>query len=119
MGGHSHIRTQPAERLRAAVLALLALLALLLAPLGRAARAEPVRADVTVDTSRGFARIVLRFSDEIDADVRMANNIIVISFKSPVVVPIDRLPVNAMGYIGAARSDPDKMAVRMALARKV
>jgi tetratricopeptide (TPR) repeat protein len=107
------------RRLRAAVLGLLSLLTLALAPLGGAARAEPVRAEVTVDTSRGFARIVLRFSDEIDADVRMANNIIVISFKSPVVVPIDRLPINAMGYVGAARSDPDKMAVRMALARKV
>src|SRR5262245_37869938 len=127
MGDHSHIRTQAAETargtartgLRAAALALLAALTLVLAPLGAAARAEPVRADVTVDTSKGYARIVFRFSDEIDADVRMANNIIVISFKSPVVVPIDRLPVNALGYVGAARSDPDRMAVRMALARKV
>src|SRR5262249_28141623 len=127
MGDHSHIRTQAAETargtartgLRAAALALLAARTLVPAPLGAAARAEPVRADVTVDTSKGFARIVFRFSDEIDADVRMANNIIVISFKSPVVVPIDRLPVNALGYVGAARSDPDRMAVRMALARKV
>jgi tetratricopeptide (TPR) repeat protein len=127
MGGQSHIRTEPAEtsrtaarsRWRAGALALVAVLTLCLAPLGATARAEPVKADITVDTSKGYARIVFRFSDEIDADVRMANNVLVISFKSPVVVPVDRLPGNAPGYIGAARSDPDRMAVRMALARKV
>src|SRR3954451_6545691 len=126
MGGHSHIGIQPAEgrraaarRLRAGVLALLAVLTLMLAPLGAAARAAPVRADITVDTSKGYARIVFRFSDEIDADVHMANNVLVISCKNPVVAPVDRLPGNAPGYIGAARSDPDRMAVRMALARKV
>jgi tetratricopeptide (TPR) repeat protein len=124
MDGHSHIRREPAEtrraaasRLRACALALIAVLTLVLAP--GAARAEPVKADITVDTSKGYARIVFRFSDEIDADVRMANNVLVISFKTPVGVPIDRLPGNAPGYIGAARSDPDRMAVRMALARKV
>jgi len=104
---------------RARALALIAALALVVGPLAGAARAEPIKADVTVDMSRGFARIVLRFSDEIDADVRMANNILVVSFKTKVSVPIDRLPVNARGYVAAARSDPDGMAVRMALSRKV
>jgi tetratricopeptide (TPR) repeat protein len=83
------------------------------------ARAEPVKADVTVNMSGGYARIVFRFSDEIDADVRMANNVLVISFKTPVSVAIDRLWSNAPGYVNAARSDPDGMGVRLALGRKV
>jgi tetratricopeptide (TPR) repeat protein len=102
------------------VVALLAGLALLM--LGASAASagpEPIKGEITVDTSKGYARIVFRFTDEIDADVRLANQILVISFKTKVSVPIDRLPLNAMGYVGAARSDPDGMAVRMALSRKV
>src|SRR5215813_10926967 len=128
MGTHAQIPTQRSDTRsravarggwRAGALALLAALTFVLAPLGGAARAEPVKGAITVDTSRGFARIVFRFSDEIDADVRMANNILVISFKTKVSVPIERLPTNATGYVAAARSDPDGMAVRVALARKV
>src|SRR5262249_4590427 len=131
MGEQAHIPTATAEtRPRAsarggcragarALLVVLSLAALVLGPLAGAARAEPVKADVTVDMSRGFARIVLRFSDEIDADVRMANNILVVSFKTKVSVPIDRLPVNARGYVAAARSDPAGRAVRMGLSRRV
>src|SRR5262247_2911192 len=80
MGERSHIPTVAAETRpcaivrggwRACARALLAALALVVGLPAGAARAEPVKADVTVDVSRGFARIVLRFSDEIDADVRM------------------------------------------------
>src|SRR5436190_1630161 len=46
------------------------------------ALAEPIKADITVNTSGGYARIVFRFSEEIDADVRMANGILVVSFKT-------------------------------------
>ena len=82
-------------------------------------RPEPVKADINVDLSNGFARIVFRFSEEIDADVRMANGILVVNFKSPVSISVDRLYSNAAGYVGAARRDPDGMAVRMALSQKV
>src|SRR5215472_1763594 len=133
MGDHSHISFEQAETCcpRAAawvgwdagalarLLAFLAALALVLGLVGGPARAEPVKGDITVDTSRGYARIVFRFSDEIDADVRLANQVLVITFKTKVSVPVDRLPLNARNYVSAARSDPDGMAVRMALARKV
>ena len=128
MGTHAHIRTQDSDTRprasarggwRTCALVVLAALMLVLGPLSGAARAEPVKGEISVDTSRGFARIVFHFSDEIDADVHMANNILVITFKTKVSVPIDRLPTNAIGYVAAARSDPDGMAVRMALARKV
>jgi len=129
MGDHSHIRTEPSEGspraaarggLRAFALALVAALALLGAgATAAAAGPEPIKGEISVDTSKGYARIVFRFTDEIDADVRLANQVLVISFKNKVSVPIDRLPLNAMGYVGAARSDPDGMAVRMALSRKL
>src|SRR5215472_14689580 len=133
MGDHSHISFEQAETCcpRAAawvgwdagalarLLAFLAALALVLGLVGGPARAEPVKGDITVDTSRGYARIVFRFSDEIDADVRLANQVLVISFRTKVSAPVDRLPLNARDYVSAARSDPDGMAVRMALARKV
>src|SRR5262245_55708248 len=116
MGGQLHIHTQPARtRPRAVargsfrgVLALLAGLALLVvgAP-AAAAGPEPIKGEISVDTSKGYARIVFRFTDEIDADVRLANQVLVITFKNKVSVPIDRLPLNARGYVGAARSDPD------------
>jgi len=80
---------------------------------------QPVTGDIAVDLSGGYARLVFHFSDEIDANVHLANNVLVISFKTPVKVPIDRLPSNAIGYVSAARNDPDAMAVRMALAQHV
>jgi len=105
---------------RAAFAVLLLQTALLLGFLGApAAAAEPVKAEITVNMSGGYARIVFRFSEEIDADVRMANNVLVISFKTPVSAAIDRLSLNAAGYVSAARSDPDRMGVRLALSRKV
>ena len=104
--------------LRALALCLLALLALA-PPLVGPARAEPVRADISVDTSGGFARIVFRFSEEIEADVKLANNILVVTFKTEVSANVDRLAIDARGYVNAARRDPDGMAVRMAIGRKV
>ena len=83
------------------------------------ARAEPLRADISVNLSNGFARIVLRFNDEIDADVKMSNGILVVSFKQPVAVGVERLYSNAVGYVSAARRDPDGKAIRMALSQKV
>ncbi|HUI97159.1 MAG TPA: tetratricopeptide repeat protein [Xanthobacteraceae bacterium] len=101
------------------MLALLLLALGALAPFAGPARAEPVRADISVDTSGGFARIVFRFSEEIDADVKLANNILVVTFKTQVSTNVDRLALDARGYVNAARRDPDGMAVRMAIGRKV
>src|SRR6185437_12971747 len=46
-------------------------------------------------------------------------NILVIQFKQPVSVAVDRLGTAATEYIGAARRDPDGHALRFALTRKV
>ncbi len=130
MGEQSHIvgvgatdrLSAVARRLRAAACAAFALVAALLPSLIVAVPAhaqQPVTGDISVDLSGGYARLVFHFSDEIDANVRLANNVLVISFKTPVKVPIDRLPSNALGYVSAARSDPDGMAVRMAIGQHV
>jgi tetratricopeptide (TPR) repeat protein len=125
MMNRSHICTAmaaeaPARRPpRRAVAWALALCVSLLGSLAGPAAADPIKADVTVSTSGGYARIVFRFSDDVDADVRLANSVLVIDFKTPVDVSVDRLYSTATGYVNAARRDPDGKAVRMALARKV
>ena len=104
----------------ACLVAVLALaFGLIAAPAARAGEPEPIKADITVDTSAGYARLLFHFSEEIDADVHMANNVLVITFKSKVSTSVDRLPLDARDYISAARRDPDGMAVRMAIARRV
>ena len=55
----------------------------------------------------------------IGADVRLAGGILIVQFKQPVSVPAERIPTLAIGYVAAARSDPDGTGVRMALSRKV
>ena len=83
------------------------------------ARAEGLRADLTVNTSNGYARLVFRFSEDTDADVRLANGILIVTFKQPVQVSVDRLSTNAREYVSAARRDPDGKGLRIALSRKV
>ena len=83
------------------------------------AAAGQVRADVSVNTSGGYARIVFRFNEDAEAEVRLAGGILVIGFQQPVEVNVDRLTANGTGYISAARRDPDGRGLRIALARKV
>ncbi len=80
---------------------------------------QPIHGEISVNTSGGYTRLILRFSQEIEAKVRLSSSILVIEFAQPVEISIDRLNLGSAGYIGAARRDPDGRAVRMALARKV
>jgi hypothetical protein len=107
------------RRLTAAPLIAVVLLAFAVAP-ARAQAEAPVRGEVSVAVApEGYARLIFRMAEEIDSEVRVSNGIVVISFKRPVDVTVDRMAAAAIGYIGAARRDPDGMAVRIALARKV
>jgi tetratricopeptide (TPR) repeat protein len=81
--------------------------------------AEPVKGEIRVVTDGGYARLVFRFEEAIDAKVRVSGAIVVIEFKQPVAVAVDRINAGARDYISAARSDPDGMAIRIALARKL
>ncbi len=97
---------------------LLLLLALALVFPG-GARAEGELAEISVATSSGYARLVFTFATETEADVRLSNGIIVIAFKKPIEVNVERIAIGASGYVSAARRDPDGTGIRLALARKV
>jgi tetratricopeptide (TPR) repeat protein len=79
----------------------------------------PVPGEVTVSTANGFARLLFRFRSDMQASMQMTGSILIVSFRQPVDIDVDRLNTSAPDYISAARRDPDGMAVRIALARKI
>jgi tetratricopeptide (TPR) repeat protein len=83
------------------------------------ARAAPVKGELTVTASAGYVRLVFNLAEETEADVRLANGIVIIAFKNAIDVAVDHLATNSGGYIGAARRDPDGAGIRLALTRKV
>ncbi len=113
-------RLAPAQATRRRkLLLILSIIAARRSPAPRAAMADPIKANVTAGVSGGYARLVFSMSDYDAASVRQEGTVLVISFKDPVDVSVDRLATQAPDYIGAARRDPDGKAVRLALARKV
>ncbi|MGD9924734.1 MAG: tetratricopeptide repeat protein, partial [Pseudorhodoplanes sp.] len=83
------------------------------------AHGQPVHGDVQVETSQGFARILLHLSEEVESEVKLAGGIVVVHFRRPVEVGIEKLSHAVPSYIGAARRDPDGRGIRIALNRKV
>jgi tetratricopeptide (TPR) repeat protein len=81
--------------------------------------AQAVRGEITVSTSGGYARLIFKLTEEVEAQIRVSGNVLAVFFKKPVDVAVDRIRTGAPDYIGAARRDPDGRAVRFALARKV
>jgi tetratricopeptide (TPR) repeat protein len=84
-----------------------------------ASGADPLRAAVNADVSAGYARLVFTLSEDVDASVHTAGNVLIVNFAKPVVLSVEGLSMQAPNYIGAARRDPDGRAIRLALARKV
>jgi tetratricopeptide (TPR) repeat protein len=87
--------------------------------LPRPAAAEPVKGSVSAVVENGFARLIFMLGNDVESQVRVANNIVVISFDQPVDINVDRVRQGTGDYIGAARRDPDGKAVRIALAPRV
>src|SRR6187399_3233478 len=119
---HDEARVPPRLGMRVvAVFVVLQLLmiAALLALFPAKAAAAPVKSELAVSSQNGYVRLVFTLAEETEADVRLANGIVVITFKQPVDVSVDRIPMQAAGYVNAARTDPDGVAVRLALGRKV
>ncbi len=83
------------------------------------ATAQPLKAAVRVTVSGGYARLVFSAPQYLDGATRMAGNVLIISFKQPIDVSVDRVAAQAPDYIAVARSDPDGKAVRLALAQPV
>ncbi len=83
------------------------------------AAADPVRGEATFSASGGYARLVLKFADDVDSEVTTAGSIIVIRFKRPVDIPIEKIADAVPDYVGSVRADPDGSAIRLSLARRV
>ncbi len=125
---HSPMTACARERLRGqplfggtlAVVAVLQLLMLAVLPLGgRALAEERVKGEIRVSTDAGYARLVFRFEKEMPANIQVTDSIIVVTFKQPVAISVDRLSGLASDYISAARIDPDGKSIRIALVHKV
>lgn len=115
----ARVPSRPGARavVRAALRLLLLLAALTWLP--ACANAAGVKGDITVSTANGYARFIFALADEVEADVRLSNGILIIAFKRPIDVSADRIAAQAPSYVNAARVDPDGTAVRIALNRKV
>ena len=81
--------------------------------------AEPVKGEATLSVAGGYARLVLKLDEDVDSEVTVAGTVLIIRFKHPVDVPVEKLSDAAPDYVGSARRDPDGMAIRLALSRKV
>jgi tetratricopeptide (TPR) repeat protein len=82
-------------------------------------QAQPVKGEATFSASDGYARLVLKLDEDVDSDVSVAGSIVVIRFKRPVDISVDKLSDAVPAYVGSARRDPDGAAIRLSLARKV
>jgi tetratricopeptide (TPR) repeat protein len=103
-----------------AVVVRLLLLAAALLSVPATAGAAAVKGEVAVTSDpAGYVRLVFNLAQEVEADVRLASGIAIISFKSPIDVDVERIAQNSGGFIGAVRRDPDGTGVRLALTRKV
>lgn len=92
---------------------------LLAAAFPDASLAQAIRGEANLSASDGFARLVLKLNDDVESEVTVAGAVLVIRFKRPVDIPVDRIPVAVPDYVASARRDPDGSAIRLALARNV
>ncbi|WP_107345600.1 hypothetical protein [Rhodopseudomonas palustris] len=104
---------------RVARLCLAGLLLLIAAALTIAPAAAQVRGEASFEAKGGYGRLLLKMAEDVDSDVATAGLIVVIRFKRPIDIPVDKLADSAPGYIGSARLDPDGYALRLALTRKL
>ncbi|WP_194481809.1 tetratricopeptide repeat protein [Bradyrhizobium sp. CCBAU 53338] len=81
--------------------------------------ADPVRGEATFSAGGGFARLVIKLGEDVPSEVTTAGSILIIRFDRPVDVPVDRVPEGAPDYVNSARRDPDGVAIRLSLARRV
>jgi tetratricopeptide (TPR) repeat protein len=84
-----------------------------------ACQAQPVKGEATFSAAGGYARLVLKLDEDVDSDVSVAGSIVVIRFKRPVDISVDKLSDVVPSYVGSARRDPDGSAIRISLARRV
>src|ERR1700676_2245692 len=82
-------------------------------------QAEPVKGEASFSAGGGYARLVFKLAEDVESQVPTAGSILVVRFKRPVDIPIDKLSDAVPDYVGSVRRDPDGSAIRLSLARKV
>lgn len=80
---------------------------------------DAVKGEATFAAAGGFARLTLKLAEDVESEVTTAGSVIVIRFKRPVDISVDKLPDLVPDYVGAARRDPDGSAIRLSLQRRV
>ncbi len=113
------LRRGPGAGLAAGPLWRAAVFALIVLMFPGAGLAEPVKGEATFSAGGGFARLVLKLSEDVGAEVTTAGSIIVIRFERPVDVSVDKVAEAVPDYVGSARRDPDGTAIRLSLTRRV
>jgi hypothetical protein len=83
------------------------------------AQQDPVKGEASFTAADGYARLVLKLAEDVESEVTAAGSIVVIRFKRPVDVAVEKLAEAVPGYIGSVRRDPDGAAIRLSLARRV
>ncbi len=116
-----HARSRPhfGRRAMAVVLEILIFAALAIAFVGSASAAGAVKGEVKVSTDGGYVRLAFRLDEEVESTIRVSFPVMVVSFKKPVAINVDRLKTAAPDLITAARLDPDGSAIRIALSHAV
>ena len=67
--------------------------------------------------AKDYGRIILSFESMPEVETSVAKGVIVLTFNRPITLMPDRIPTELPNWIAAARMDPDKKGLRLALAR--
>src|SRR3982074_2930144 len=62
--------------------------------------------------------MVRKLAEDVESEVGAAGTILVIRFKRPVDIPVDKLSEAVPDYVGSVRRDPDGPGIRLSLAGK-
>ncbi|HEY7230731.1 MAG TPA: tetratricopeptide repeat protein [Pseudolabrys sp.] len=112
-------RSCPRINIRQTITAIAGLaFACVLASAHEASADDPIKGEVKAISDGGFVRLLFHFDEAVEATVRVSGAIIIINFKKPVAVAVEKLNAAAPDYVSAARRDPDGGAIRIALTRK-
>jgi hypothetical protein len=60
-----------------------------------AAPADAVKGEVSLSTANGFARLIFRLAEDVEAETRVSGGVLVITFKRPVDVGVDGMNAGA------------------------
>jgi hypothetical protein len=57
-------------------------------------RAEPIKGEATFAAAGGFARLVFKLAEDVESEVSTAGSILIVRFKRPVDIPVEKLERN-------------------------